>query len=319
MTSILYLVVPCYDEEKMLDITTKKLSSILDKLIQKKKIHKKSKILYVNDGSKDATWDKILSFHSSNSYVTGICLSRNRGHQNALYAGLMVAKEYADIVISLDGDLQDDTSCIETMIDQYHHGYDIVYGVRNSRKKDSFLKKFTANSFYYIRQKLGIETISNHADFRLTSKRVLDALEKYREVHLYLRGIIPSIGYPFTIVYYDRNERIAGQTKYSLSKMFQLAWDGISSFSIFPITSILYIGIFLTLFNLILLIISFVQYFMGIRGVLSILFFSIYFSLGFILIAIGIVGDYIGKVFEEVKARPRYIISRNLCEEDKYE
>ena len=229
MEKVLYVVIPCYNEEEVLDETAKQIDKKLKSLIKANKISKKSKVMFVNDGSKDKTWEKILNLHEKNSLFTGICLSRNKGHQNALLAGLLTAKNYADVVISMDADLQDDINAIDEMIDKYLAGCDVVYGVRSSRKKDSWFKRFTAETFYKIMKFLGVNIVFNHADYRLTSKRVLEALDGYEEVNLFLRGIFPLIGYTSDVVYYERNKRFAGESKYPLKKMLHFAWDGITS------------------------------------------------------------------------------------------
>ena len=216
---ILYIVIPCYNEEKVIMETTKRLTEKMKKLIFNKKISSKSKIMYVNDGSKDKTWDLIEQIHKKDKMFCGVCLSRNRGHQNALLAGLLTAKEYADIVISMDADLQDDINVIDQMIDKYYEGFEIVYGVRNSRKKDTWFKRTTAQGFYKFMKFMGVDIVFNHADYRLTSKKVLEELEKYKEVNLFLRGIFPLIGYKTDNVYYERGERFAGESKYPLKKM----------------------------------------------------------------------------------------------------
>ena len=240
--TVLYIVVPCYNEEEVLEETTKQLKTKVQTLIRKNIISNQSKIMYIDDGSKDNTWKMIKDFHQKESIVTGISLSRNRGHQNALVAGLMTAKEYADVVISMDADLQDDINAIDDMLEKYYSGCDIVYGVRNSREKDSFLKRTTANLFYRIMKAMGTECINNHADFRLTSKRVLKELSNYKEVNLFLRGIFPLIGFKSEISYYERKKRLSGKSKYSISKMLNFAIDGITSFSVKPLRLIILIG-----------------------------------------------------------------------------
>ena len=227
-SSILYIVIPCYNEEDVLLETTKRLKEKLEYLINKKTISNKSKVVYVNDGSKDNTWNLIKEIESNEELFTGISLSRNRGHQNALVAGLLTVKEYADVIISMDADLQDDINAIDEMLEKYYDGCEIVYGVRSSRKKDSFFKKTTAEGFYKFMEIMGVDVIYNHADYRLTSKKVLDNFSDYKEVNLFLRGIFPLIGYKNDIVYYERNERFAGESKYPLKKMLNFAWDGIT-------------------------------------------------------------------------------------------
>ena len=232
---ILYIVIPCYNEEEVIEETTKQLTKKLNNLIEENIISSQSKVMYINDGSKDNTWKLIKRINKENNLFTGISLTRNRGHQNALLAGLLTAKNYADIIISMDADLQDDINVIDEMIEKYKNGNDIVYGVRNSRKKDSFFKRFTAENYYKLMKLLGIDCVYNHADYRLTSKRVLNELENFKEVNLFLRGIFPLLGYNSDIVYYERKERYAGKTKYPLKKMLNFAWDGITSFSIKPL------------------------------------------------------------------------------------
>ena len=238
----LYLVIPCYNEEAVLRETTKQLKIKMEALIKDKKISKDSRVMYVNDGSKDKTWELIEDIHKENKMFVGLKLSRNRGHQNALVAGLLTAKEYADVVISMDADLQDDINAIDEMLEKYNDGADIVYGVRSSRKKDTFFKKMTAEGFYKFMSLMGVDIVFNHADYRLTSKRVLDEFSNYKEVNLFLRGIFPLIGFKTDIVYYERAERFAGESKYPLKKMLSFAWDGISSFSVKPLRLICVLG-----------------------------------------------------------------------------
>ena len=229
--NILYVVIPCYNEEEVLEETTKQLKVKIEKLIKDKKISSKSKVMYVNDGSKDKTWSLIKKISEREPLFTGITLSRNRGHQNALLGGLMTAKKYADVIISMDADLQDDINAIDGMIEKYEEGCDIVYGVRSARKKDTFFKRATAEGFYKFMKALGVDCVYNHADYRLTSKRVLDEFENFKEVNLFLRGMFPLVGFKSDVVYYERNERFAGESKYPLKKMLNFAWDGITSFS----------------------------------------------------------------------------------------
>ena len=313
--NILYIVVPCYNEEEVLSETIKLLTKKVDKLIKDNKINKNSKILFVNDGSKDNTWKIIKDNSKTNKLVTGISLSRNRGHQNALLAGLLTAKNHADIIISMDADLQDDINAIDEMLEKYQEGNEIVYGVRKSRKKDSLFKKTTALLFYKLMKFLGVECIYNHADYRLTSKKVLNALEEYDETNLFLRGIIPTIGYKSDIVYYDRGERYAGKTKYPLKKMISFAVEGITSFSIKPLTMICHIGILILIISIIIMIYSIVRKVTGntVTG-WTFLSISIWFIGGLQMTSIGIIGEYIGKIYYETKKRPRYIISENLLD-----
>lgn len=318
--SILYIVVPCYNEEEVLEETTKRLTEKMKDLIKQKKINKNSKVLYVNDGSKDSTWDLIKKIHKSNNLFTGITLSRNRGHQNALLGGLLTAKKYADVVISMDADLQDDINAIDKMLDKYYGGCDIVYGVRSSRKKDSFFKKFTAESFYKFMTVLGVDCIYNHADYRLTSKRVLNELENFKEVNLFLRGMFPVLGFKSDIVYYERGERFAGESKYPLKKMLNFAWDGITSFSTKPLRFICGLGFIILLISLAIMIYSLIRKLTGnVVDGWTFLSISIWFIGGLQMISIGIIGEYIGKVYNETKARPRFIIEENLEETNKKE
>lgn len=315
---ILYLVIPCYNEEEVLEETTKRLKEKYNQLIDTKKISKKSKIMYVNDGSKDETFKLIKKFHKEDKHFTGISLSRNRGHQNALLAGLMTAKKYADVVISLDADLQDDINAIDEMIEKYKNGNDIVYGVRSNRKKDSFFKKTTAQGFYKFMKLLGVDVVYNHADYRLTSKRVLDNLKDFEEVNLFLRGMFPLIGYKSDNVYYVRNERFAGESKYPLKKMLNFAWDGITSFSVKPIRLILNLGILTFFISLFVLLYCLIIKLMG-KAVDEWTFIvcSIWLALGIQMLSLGIVGEYIGKIYNETKRRPRYIIAENLEEKNE--
>ena len=308
----LYVVVPCYNEEEVLEETTKRLKEKLNDLIKSKKINKDSKVMYVNDGSKDKTWELIKKI-SNDSMFTGISLSRNRGHQNALLAGLMTAKEKADIVISMDADLQYDINAIDEMLEKYNEGNEIVYGVRSSRKKDTWFKKTTAEAFYKFMKLMGVDIIFNHADYRLTSKKVLNELEKFDEVNLFLRGIFPLIGYKYDIVYYERNERFAGESKYPLKKMLNFAWDGITSFSVKPIRFVLTLGIIIFVISIILIIYSLLSKLMGnaVDG-WTFLSCSIWFATGIQMLSLGIIGEYIGKSYNETKRRPRYIISEDL-------
>ena len=316
MAKILYVVIPCYNEEEVISETARQLLVKMKDLVQKKKISSKSKVMFVNDGSKDSTWEKILELHQKNKLFTGLCLSRNKGHQNALLAGLLTAKNYADIVISMDADLQDDINAIDEMIEKNSMGAEIVYGVRSSRKKDSFFKRFTAEAFYKIMKFLGVDIIFNHADYRLTSKRVLDALEGYEEVNLFLRGIFPLIGYPSSVVTYERHERFAGESKYPLKKMLHFAWDGVTSFSVRPIRLILNLGILIFVISLLVTIYCIVVKLFGytVDG-WTFLACSIWLVGGVTMLSLGVVGEYIGKIYSEVKARPRYHIARNLEEE----
>lgn len=315
MKPILYVVVPCYNEEAVLEETTKQLKQKLTNLIQNKKISEKSKVMYVNDGSKDKTWEIIKKINQKEKLFTGIALSRNRGHQNALLGGLMIAKNYADIVISMDADLQDDINAIDEMIQKYKEGNDIVYGVRSARKKDTFFKRTTAEGFYKFMKFLGVDCVYNHADYRLTSKRILDELENFKEVNLFLRGVFPLVGYKSDVVYYERNERFAGESKYPLKKMLNFAWDGITSFSIKPLRFICAVGFIILLVSIFIMTYSLIRKITGntVEG-WSFLSISVWFIGGLQMLSTGIIGEYIGKMYSETKARPRYIISENLEE-----
>ncbi len=309
----LYLIIPCYNEEEVLPETKKRLKKKMDELIQKKKISSKSKVIFVNDGSRDKTWELIKTFHEEDSLFGGINLTRNKGHQNALLAGLMTVKEDCDIAISLDADLQDDIEAIEKMVDSYHEGYDIVYGVRSSRKKDTFFKRNTALAFYKLMNAMGVETIYNHADYRLMSKRTLEGLSKFKEVNLFLRGLVPLIGYKTTTVEYERNERFAGESKYPLKKMLNFAFDGITSFSIKPIRMITMLGFLIFLVSIIMLIYTLVRYMTGATVIgWSSVMISVWALGGLQLLGIGVIGEYIGKVYLETKNRPRYLIDEYL-------
>ncbi|PXV87258.1 glycosyltransferase involved in cell wall biosynthesis [Lachnotalea glycerini] len=309
----LYLVIPCYNEQEVLYETTKRLTEKMNSLISQQLISEESKILYVNDGSKDSTWKIIEELHENNSLIQGVNLARNRGHQNALLAGLMTAKEYADMVISMDADLQDDINVVDEFVKKYYEGNDIVYGVRSARKKDTFFKKFTAQGFYKLMLLMGVDLVYNHADYRLMSKRSLDNLKDFREVNLFLRGIVPQIGYQSAIVEYERNERFAGESKYPLKKMLSFAMDGITSFSVKPIRMITTVGFLIFLASILMAIWSVIQHFRGvtIQGWTSTIV-SIWAIGGLQILAIGIVGEYIGKIYLETKDRPRYIIEKYL-------
>lgn len=311
MSKILYMVIPCYNEEEVLEETAKRLKEKYKTLINSKAIAKESKVMFVNDGSKDKTWQIIEDLCAKDKMYAGVKLSRNKGHQNALLAGLMTAKEKADIVISMDADLQDDINVIDEMVKQSDLGYDIVYGVRSSRKKDSFFKRTTAQGFYKMMKMLGVDIIYNHADCRLMSKRSLDALEQYHEVNLFLRGIVPELGFSSTIVYYERNKRFAGESKYPLKKMLAFAFDGVTSFSMRPLRMILSMGVIILVISIAIMIYSLVVKILGhtVAG-WAFLAISIWFIGGLQMISIGLIGEYIGKIYKETKARPRYIIEK---------
>ena len=311
---ILYLVIPCYNEEEVLPLTKKELDKKMNSLIKSKKISKDSKVVFVNDGSKDNTWNIISKIHKENKMYVGINLSRNKGHQNALLAGLMYAKEYCDITISMDADLQDDINVIDDMILKYKNGNEIVYGVRSSRKKDKILKKITAEGFYKFMNLMGVEVVFNHADCRLMSKKTLEVLSEYKEVNLFLRGIIPQVGFKTSISYYDRNERVAGKSKYPLKKMLSFALDGITSFSIKPLRLVLSLGLVVFLVSLIVLIYTFIRYLTGetVSG-WAFLACSIWIVGGLQMACIGLIGEYIGKIYAETKHRPKYFIEETIC------
>ena len=314
MAKILYLVIPCYNEEEVLADTAGKLDKKMKELMAEGLIDVKSRIIFVNDGSMDLT---IEDLHNKDTLFGGINLTRNRGHQNALLAGLMTVKDDADIVISLDADLQDDINVFDEMLRKNNEGYDVVYGVRNDRKKDSFFKRHTAQMFYKLTNKLGGDLIYNHADFRLMSRRALEGLAQFEEVNLFLRGIVPLIGYPSTIVEYERKERLAGKSKYPLRKMMSFAIEGITSLSIKPMRFVTGMGIFVFLVSIAMMIYAFVSYFTGrvVAGWTSILI-SVWAIGGMVLLGLGIVGSYIGKIYLETKKRPRYIVEKYINERE---
>lgn len=310
----LAIVVPCYNEEEVLKIASEALRSVLEDLVRKGKISEDSFILFVNDGSRDRTWELIEEEHSAwPVQVCGVKLAGNVGHQYALTAGLITAMDRSDVTISIDADLQDDICVIEEMIDKYHEGCDIVYGVRKERKTDTFFKRVTAQGFYKVMNLMGVKTVYNHADFRLMSRRAVEHFSKFRETNLFLRGMVPLIGYRTDNVYYDRKERVAGESKYPLKKMLALAFNGISSFSVKPITFITGMGLAIIVISVLAAVYALISYFSGhvVSGWTS-LFLSIWFLGGIQLIAIGLVGQYIGKIYMEVKQRPRYNIEKIL-------
>ncbi len=309
----LYIVVPCYNEQEVLPETVSRLRKKLDTLTAAGAVSDESRIVFVNDGSKDRTWELITQYHHEDPHVQGIDLSRNRGHQNALLAGLMTVRDRADCVISMDADLQDDIDAVDAMLEKYEDGCDIVYGVRSSRKKDTAFKRMTAEGFYRLLRSFGVEVVFNHADYRLMSRRALEGLSEFREVNLFLRGIVPMVGYRHDCVYYERKERFAGESKYPLKKMLAFAFEGITSLSIKPIRMILSVGVLLFFISIAMLIYSLVQYCRGqvTPGWTSIMF-SVWAIGGIQLIAIGIIGEYIGKVYLETKQRPRYLIREYL-------
>ena len=316
----IWLVIPCYNEKEVLPETSKQLQDIMEGLVGKGKINKESRVAFVNDGSKDTTWEIIARLHRENPLFVGINLAHNRGHQNALFAGLMTAKEYADAAISLDADLQDDVAAIEEFIDKFLEGKDIVYGVRSTRATDTRFKRGTAHAFYKLMNMMGADTLEDHADYRLMSRRALEALSEYGEVNLFLRGIVPSIGYETDVVYYQRHERFAGESKYPLKKMLSFAVEGITSFSIKPIRLITSLGIFLFSISVLLLIYFFVVWICGhtVAGWTTIVI-SVWGIGGLQLLALGVIGEYIGKTYLEVKHRPRYQIESVLYQKTEKE
>ncbi len=314
----LAIVVPCYNEEEVLKIASKALREVLADLAGKGKISEDSFILFVNDGSRDRTWELIEEEHRAYpSQVFGVKLAGNVGHQFALTAGLITAKDLSDVTVSIDADLQDDTAVIEEMIDKFHQGSDIVYGVRRERRTDTFFKRTTAQGFYKVMGLMGVKTVYNHADFRLMSKRAVEQFSLYKETNLFLRGMMPLIGYRTDQVYYDRKERVAGESKYPLKKMLALAFNGISSFSVKPISLILGMGLFIIAASMLAAVYAFISYFTGhvVPGWTS-LILSIWFLGGLQLLAIGLVGQYIGKIYIEVKNRPRYNIEKVLTDDE---
>lgn len=313
MAEILYIVVPCYNEDEVLDETTKRLVDKLNRMRQLGKIDAESRILYVDDGSSDDTWNHIEKLYEREPLVTGIKLSRNKGHQNALIAGLFEASEHADMIVSMDADLQDDIEVLDKFVDEYYKGSQIVYGVRKSRKKDSVFKKTTAILFYKMMKAMGVELVYNHADYRLMSKRAVQELMNYKEVNLFLRGIIPLIGFKSSVVEYDRGSRFAGKSKYPLRKMIYFAIDGLTSTSVRPIRMITMFGLFSVVISIVYAIYVIVGHFHGATipgwttSVLLICFFG-----GAQVMCTGIVGEYVGKIYLETKSRPRYIIEEKL-------
>lgn len=310
---ILYIVIPCYNEEEVLPETIKHLKNKMTNLINDNKLSPKSKVMFINDGSKDNTWKIIKTIHKKDNLFTGISLSRNRGHQNALLCGLLNAKEKADIIISMDADLQDDISAIDEMLKKYCEGNQIVYGVRKSRKEDSFFKKNSAKLFYKTMNFFGVDILYNHADYRLTTKKVLNELEHFNEVNLFLRGIFPLIGFKYDIVYYDRKKRYAGKTKYPLNKMINFGLDGITSFSIKPLRLVLNLGITILLVSLFISITSLIMCLANNSiTTWNYIFHSIWISTGLQMTSIGVIAEYIGKINIETKKRPPYIVEESL-------
>lgn len=316
MADTLYIVVPCYNEEAVLPETSRRLREKLEGLMAAEKISAQSRILFVNDGSKDRTWELISALHAESPIFSGVDLTRNRGHQNALLAGLMTVKDRCDMAISMDADLQDDVDAVDRMVEEYYAGCDIVYGVRSSRRKDTFFKRFTAESFYRVMNLLGAETVFNHADYRLMSRRALEGLAEFKEVNLFLRGIVPMIGYRTGTVEYERGERFAGESKYPLKKMLSFAMEGITSLSTKPIRYITALGFLIFAVAIVMLIYSIVRWAMGhtILGWASVMC-SVWAIGGLILLSLGVIGEYIGKIYLETKARPRFLIREVLDDE----
>lgn len=309
-SAVLYIIIPCYNEEKVLPITSTMFLEKIERLINKGKISDKSRIMFVNDGSKDRTWEIICELAKTDEHYIGISQSRNRGHQNAVLAGLMEAKDNCDITISIDCDGQDDINAMDKMVDEYLNGCEIVYGVRSSRQTDTFFKRFTAQGFYKLLNAMGAEVVYNHADYRLVSSRVLKEFENFKEVNLFLRGMFPLVGFKSTSVYYERHERIAGESHYPLRKMLALAFDGITSLSIKPIRMITGLGTAIAMLSFVGVIWSIVMAILGktVAGWASMVCIVSFIG-GIQLICVGVIGEYIGKIYMEVKHRPRYIIS----------
>ncbi len=315
MPPVLYIVVPCYNEKEALPITSESFLAELETLINKEKISPESKVLFVNDGSNDGTWDIITELSERDEHFIGISLSRNQGHQNALLAGLTEAKNNCDITVSIDCDGQDDISAVEKMIDEYMNGSEVVYGVRSSRDSDTFFKRFTAESFYRLLETMGAEVVFNHADYRLVSSKALDGLSQFQEKNLYLRGIFPLIGFKSSTVEYQRHERLAGKTHYPLRKMAALAVDGVTSLSVKPLRIITVLGLIISVISFIGTIWAFVMHCIGstVDGWASVTCIVCFLG-GIQLVSLGVIGEYIGKIYMEVKGRPRYIISERTNE-----
>lgn len=306
---MLTIIVPCYNEEEVLPETVKELGAVLEKMIQDKKVSSESNILFVDDGSKDRTWELISKYSNELGYISGLKFSRNYGHQNALLAGMTTAVAYADLLITIDADLQDDINAIEKMVEKYHEGADVVYGVRNSRKTDTVFKRQTALTFYALMKKLGVDLVPDSADYRLLSKRATESLLQFDERNLFLRGMVPLVGFKSAKVYYARKERFAGESKYPLKKMIKFALDGITSFSVVPIKLIMGLGFVISIVGIAMFIYTIIQKVLGnvISGWTS-LMTSIWVLGGVQLICISVIGEYVGKIFTEVKHRPRYTI-----------
>jgi len=315
---VLYIVIPCYNEEQVLPITSGMFLDKINQLVKADKISDDSRVLFVNDGSKDDTWEIICDLAEKDEHFVGIAQSRNRGHQAAVLAGLMEAKDKCDITISIDCDGQDDINAMDKMVDEYLDGSEVVYGVRSKRDTDSAFKRFTAEGFYKLLAAMGVEVVFNHADYRLISARVLKEFANYKEVNLYLRGMVPLVGFKSTSVYYERHERLAGESHYPLKKMLALAFDGITSLSVKPIRMVFFAGLFIMLLSFIGIVWAVIAAFMGksVAGWAS-LACIVCFMGGVQALFLGIIGEYIGKIYLEVKARPRYIISERTWEDDE--
>lgn len=315
--NILYIVIPCYNEEAVIRETAKRAAMKMQQLYDKDLISEKSRVLFVDDGSKDMTWPMIEALHAENPVYTGVKLSRNKGHQNALAAGLSVAVKSADMIISMDADLQDDINAIDGFVEKYYEGCEVVYGVRSARENDTFFKKFTAQGFYKVMLAMGVDIVYNHADYRLMSKRAVEELLNFKEVNLFLRGIVPLVGFKSDTVYYERAERFAGESKYPLKKMLAFAMDGITSFSIKPIRLITTLGFVIFLVSICMLIYSLIRHFTGHTSIgWSSMFVSIWAIGGLQILSIGVIGEYIGKIYMETKMRPKFIVEKELTDQE---
>ncbi|MDE6613163.1 MAG: glycosyltransferase family 2 protein [Clostridia bacterium] len=312
MNTVLYVVVPCYNEEEVLGETSARLKEKLRSLMDAGKISEESKIMFVNDGSKDKTWQLICKYHEEDKIFSGVNLSRNRGHQTALLAGLNTAAQYADAIVSMDADLQDDINAVDEMLDKFEAGAEIVYGVRKSRKKDSFFKRFTAEAFYKIIDRMGGEVVFNHADYRLMSRRAVKALGEYKEANLFLRGLVPMIGFKSELVFYERAKRFAGESKYPLKKMLAFAYEGITSLTVTPIKMVRRTGVAFTILGLLGLAATITLFCLGIAAQGWITIAAVVTMAGVLEFSLGIIGDYVGKTYMEAKHRPRYFIAEVL-------
>lgn len=312
--TVLYIVLPCYNEEEMLPISVPKIKEKLFSLIEAKKISDESRILFVNDGSRDRTWEIISKLYEEDKHFAGVNLSRNRGQQNALLAGLETAAEYADAIITMDVDLQDDINAVDEMVEKYEEGYEVIYGVRKARKKDSFFQRLSAESFYKVVNKMGGNIVNNHAEYRLMSRRAVKALNEFKESNLFLRGLVPMVGYKSGIVYYERDKRVAGESKYPLKKLLALAYEAITSLTLTPIKFIRRAGIFFTLLGLGGLAATITLYCLSIASPVWVVLSSVVLMSGLLEFSLGIVGDYVGKTYFEVKHRPRYFIAESLID-----